>query len=93
MDCLHKEYERTRSFSRGAKTSGGKEPTWLKIPIVLKIPQRLKSSDKDRHLEAQTVGKSRYRVSRPPFYAVLWEIERRFAVVPRVNMPVDADAF
>jgi hypothetical protein len=28
MGCLHKEYERTRSFSRGAKTPGGKEPTW-----------------------------------------------------------------
>ena len=51
MGCLHKEYERTCSFSRGAKTPGGKEPTWRKIPIVLKIPQRLKSSDKDRHLK------------------------------------------
>ena len=31
MGCLHKEYERTGSFSRGAKTPGGKVPTWRKI--------------------------------------------------------------
>ncbi len=41
MGCLHKEYERTRSFSRGAKTPGGKEPTWRKIPITLEQPTRL----------------------------------------------------
>jgi hypothetical protein len=35
MGCLHKEYERTRSSSRGAKTPGGKEPTWRNIPMSL----------------------------------------------------------
>ncbi len=40
MGCLHKEYERTCSFSRGAKTPGGKEPTWRKILVLYRQVRR-----------------------------------------------------